>query len=105
MQCIASVICSVESSQASQMHLIDSHDKNPDLFADNDGSADETGDDAVWKHDNSGDDNLDGDDDNGDDVIEIFSWGLCTGAVHNVYILTWSQRMSVGQIYGLDNKY
>ena len=46
-QCIASVFCPVESSQAWQMHLIGSHDKNPDLFADNDGSADENADDAV----------------------------------------------------------
>ena len=30
---------SVESSQASQMHLVRSHDKAPDLFVDNDGSA------------------------------------------------------------------
>ena len=42
------------------MHLVGSHDKNPDLFADNDGSADE-----------NGDNKLDGDDDNGVDMTEI----------------------------------
>ena len=35
----ANIFCSVESNQASQMHLIASHDKTPDLFAENDGSA------------------------------------------------------------------
>ena len=29
------------------MHLVRSHDKTPDLFADNDGSSDENGDDVV----------------------------------------------------------
>ena len=82
-QCISSVFCPVESSQALQMHLIGSHDKNPDLFADNDGSADENADDATSKYDNSGDDNLDGDDDNGDNMTEIFMWVLCsTQCVH-----------------------
>ena len=41
MQCIASnVFCPEESSQASQMHLVRSHDNSPDLFADNDGGYD-----------------------------------------------------------------
>ena len=49
------IFCPVESNQAAQMHLVRSHDKTPDLFADNDGSSDENGDDAVRNYDDCGD--------------------------------------------------